>query len=215
MVRRGAHIVDDTLEVMGGWTAARWRQGVLVHFDGEVGIDCGALTREWAKLLCQQLLRPGRGLFRRTAKGNRCVVLADQAPPLASAPAPAPAPACPPGAFALAASRASSALAPPPRAGADGGGFGGAQESELAHGESTEGIYTFVGRFVAFCLWRGIRVDAVLTPFMLRLIMDPNARASAEDLYEVDPKLHANLTMMLTCDREMIEDTFCQYVPIG
>lgn len=50
---------------------------------------------------------------------------------------------------------------------------------------------------------------------MLRLIMDPNARASAEDLHEVDPKLHANLTMMLTCDREMIEDTFCQYVPMG
>ena len=24
----------------------------------------------------------------------------------------------------------------------------------MAHGESTEGIYTFVGRFIAFCLWR-------------------------------------------------------------
>jgi len=67
-VRRGAHIVDDTLAVMGDWSEARWRQGVVVHFDGEMGIDCGALTREWAKLLCQQLLRPGRGLFRRTAR---------------------------------------------------------------------------------------------------------------------------------------------------
>ena len=34
-VRRGAHIVDDTLAVMGDWSAARWRQGVVVHFDGE------------------------------------------------------------------------------------------------------------------------------------------------------------------------------------
>ena len=25
-VRRGAHIVDDTVEIMGGWQPARWRQ---------------------------------------------------------------------------------------------------------------------------------------------------------------------------------------------
>ena len=126
-VRRGAHIVDDTLEVMGDWSAARWRQGVVVHFEGELGIDCGALTREWAKLLCQQLLRPGRGLFRRTAKGNRVVMLSDQ-------------------------------------------------ESQLAHGGSTEAIYHFLGRFMAFALWRGIRIDAVLSPFMERLILDPSGK---------------------------------------
>jgi hypothetical protein len=266
-VRRGAHIVDDTLEVMGDWPVARWRQGVIVHFEGEQGIDCGALTREWAKLLCQQLLRPGRGLFRRTAKGNRVVVLFDQ-------------------------------------------------ESELAHGGSTEGMYHFVGRFLAFALWRGIRIDAVLSPYMLRLVSTPVptlptpsvpvltlptpsdsvptlcapppsasvpaaaprsllaplpprhalrsrshlpvparapplplammqscapgpggahahatlvapaalltvgcacrvadeqvAHATLEDLREVDPKLHANLSMMLTCEPSLIEDTFCQ-----
>lgn len=160
-VRRGAHIVDDTLEIMGNWTTARWRQGVVVHFEGELGIDCGALTREWAKILCQQLLRPGRGLFRRTARGNRVVILADQ-------------------------------------------------ESELAHGESTEGIYCFLGRFIAFALWRGIRIDAVFTPLLYRLMIDPHAKATHEDLREVDPKLHANLHMMLTCERSMIEDTFCQ-----
>ena len=101
----------------------------MVHFDGELGVDCGALTREWAKIMCQQLLRPGRGLFRRTARGNRVVFLADQ-------------------------------------------------ESELAHGETTEGIYCFLGRFIAFALWRGIRIDAVFTPFLFRLMMNPKVRFS-------------------------------------
>jgi hypothetical protein len=59
-------------------TVSFFQQGVVVHFDGELGVDCGALTREWAKIMCQQLLRPGRGLFRRTARGNRVVFLADQ-----------------------------------------------------------------------------------------------------------------------------------------
>eukprot|EP00960_Hanusia_phi_P067260 766585-Hanusia_phi.AAC.5 len=40
-------------------------------------------VREWAKLLCQQLLRPGRGLFRRTTKGNRVMFLADEESELA------------------------------------------------------------------------------------------------------------------------------------
>ena len=36
------------------------------------------------------------------------------------------------------------------------------------------------------------------------------AHATLEDLREVDPKLHANLSMMLTCEPSLIEDTFCQ-----
>jgi hypothetical protein len=77
-------------------------QGAVIQFEGEAGIDCGALTREWAKLLTQQvslcsfflfemsyrlyclkdsslqLLRPSRCLFRRTPKGNRYALLPDQ-----------------------------------------------------------------------------------------------------------------------------------------
>jgi hypothetical protein len=70
------------------------------------------------------------------------------------------------------------------------------QESELAHGETTEGIYCFLGRFIAFSLWRGIRIDAIFTPFIFKLILDPNAKATHEDLREVDTKLHANLQMV-------------------
>lgn len=84
------------------------------------------------------------------------------------------------------------------------------EESELAHGGRTEEIYSFVGRFIAFSLWRGIRIDAVFTHFMFRLMMDPKARATHEDLREVDPKLHANLQMMLQAEPAEIEDTFCQ-----
>jgi len=160
-VRRGPHIVDDTLARMGSWTVPRWRQGVVVHFEGEQGIDCGALTREWAKILSQQLLRAGRGLFRRTPKGNRVVLLPDQ-------------------------------------------------ESEMAHGESTEGMYVFVGRFIAYALLRSIRIDAVLTPFLFRLIIDPTATATFDDLKEVDPSLHANLSLMRNCPPDEVYDTFCQ-----
>ena len=38
---------------------------------------------------------------------------------------------------------------------------------------------------MAFALWRGIRIDARLSPYMFRLLIDPSSRATPEDLQQV------------------------------
>ena len=48
----------------------QWRCSFTIHFESEVGIDWGGLSREWFHLLCKALFEPkslksgGSGLFR-------------------------------------------------------------------------------------------------------------------------------------------------------
>ncbi|EKX46500.1 hypothetical protein GUITHDRAFT_86719 [Guillardia theta CCMP2712] len=73
-----------------------------------------------------------------------------------------------------------------------------------------EGMYEFVGRFIGYSLWRGIRIDAVFIPLMFRMMKDSESRATFEDLKDVDFNLYSNLQTMLNCEPSLVEETFCQ-----
>lgn len=48
---------------LGTKSGEYWQRGFTIRFPQDAGIDWGALTKTWANMLAEDMLRPDSGLF--------------------------------------------------------------------------------------------------------------------------------------------------------
>lgn len=60
---RRSHLINDSYSTMQGQPPSMWARGLMVRFDGEAGVDYGALTRDWLTSLASSLVREECALF--------------------------------------------------------------------------------------------------------------------------------------------------------
>eukprot|EP00041_Stephanoeca_diplocostata_P024210 m.607105 g.607105 ORF g.607105 m.607105 type:complete len:784 (+) comp22476_c1_seq2:334-2685(+) len=67
---RRQNLLEDSFVTMGTLNAREWARDMIIMFQGEDGLDYGALTRDWLKSLLEQLIHPDYGLFQQIASAG-------------------------------------------------------------------------------------------------------------------------------------------------